>query len=95
MNVLFPAVAASFDTDRARSARLFDWAIRVVATLLFPFALTLCVFAPEVLRWWLGADFAAHGALDAHRQCAVGLGRGGLHRGAGALPARPAGPQGR
>lgn len=62
VNVLFPAVAASFETDRSRAARLFDWAVRIVGTLLFPFALVLGVFAPEALRMWLGADFALHGA---------------------------------
>jgi O-antigen/teichoic acid export membrane protein len=61
VNVLFPAIAASFDADRPRAARLFDWALRVVAALLFPLALVLVVFAPEALRLWLGAEFAVHG----------------------------------
>lgn len=62
VNVLFPSVAASYAADRDRAARLFDWAVRVVASLLFPCALALAVFAPEALRLWLGADFAAHGS---------------------------------
>lgn len=72
VNVLFPAIAASFDSDRARAGRLFDWAVRVVGVVLFPFALVLGVFAPEVLGAWLGADFASHGATVL-RLLAVGV----------------------
>ncbi len=72
VNVLFPAIAASFDTDRARAARLYDWGTRAAAALLFPFTLVLAVFAPEALRLWLGADFATHGAAVL-RLLAVGV----------------------
>jgi O-antigen/teichoic acid export membrane protein len=77
VNVLFPVFAAHFDSDRPRTARLFDWGVRAVAALLFPFSLVLAVFAPEVLRLWLGPAFAEHGAAVL-RLLAVGVFLNGL-----------------
>ena len=60
--VLFPAFAACSRTDPARASRLFGWGLRAVAFLLFPVALLFSAFAGEILRFWLGADFALHSA---------------------------------
>jgi O-antigen/teichoic acid export membrane protein len=60
LSVMFPALAASFDTDRPRAGRLFDWSVRAVASLLFPAALIMAVFAREVLTLWLGPGLAEH-----------------------------------
>jgi O-antigen/teichoic acid export membrane protein len=60
MSVMFPAFAASFDTDRPRAGRLFDWSVRTVASLLFPAALIMAVFARQALTLWLGPEFATH-----------------------------------
>ena len=60
VSVVFPAFAASFDVDRPRAGRLFDWSVRAVASLIFPATLVLAVFAREALTLWLGPEFAAH-----------------------------------
>jgi O-antigen/teichoic acid export membrane protein len=62
VGVLFPAFAACSRSDPPRAARLFDWGLRVVVLLLFPAALLLSTFAGEILRFWLGPEFAAHSA---------------------------------
>ena len=62
VSVLFPAFAATYDHDRARTARLYDWGLRAVAALIYPVVLVCVLFAPEGLDLWLGHDFAAHGA---------------------------------
>lgn len=77
VNVLFPALAASYDTDRIRAAKLFDWGVRTVTVLLFPAAFVLAVFPRELLTWWLGAAFAAHSA-DVLRLLAIGMFMNGL-----------------
>ncbi len=60
VNVMFPAFAASYDADRARAARLYDWSVRGIAMLLFPVVVITVLFAPELLGLWLGTDFAVH-----------------------------------
>ena len=60
VSVMFPAFATSFDTDRPRAGRLFDWSVRTVASLIFPAALVMAVFAREALTLWLGPELAAH-----------------------------------
>jgi len=75
--VLFPAFAACSRTDPPRAARLFDWGLRTVALLLFPAALLLATFAAEILRFWLGPDFAAQGATVL-RLLAIGMFVNGL-----------------
>ena len=77
VNVLFPAFAASYDADRARAGRLFDWGVRAVAVLLFPAAFVLASFSQELLTLWLGASFAAHSAAVL-KLLAIGLFVNGL-----------------
>jgi O-antigen/teichoic acid export membrane protein len=62
VNVMFPAFAACYDTDRERAGHLFDWSVRAVATLLFPLVMACVLFPGELLTLWLGAEFAAHSA---------------------------------
>jgi O-antigen/teichoic acid export membrane protein len=56
--VLFPAFAASYEQDRARSERLFGWGVKILIFMLVPLMLTLLVFAREGLQFWLGSEFA-------------------------------------
>ena len=77
VSVLLPAFAACSRTDPPRTARLFDWGLRTVALLLFPAALLLATFAAEILRFWLGVDFATHGA-PVLRLLAIGMFVNGL-----------------
>jgi O-antigen/teichoic acid export membrane protein len=77
VGVLFPAFAACSRSDPARTARLFDWGLRTVGLLLFPVALLLATFAAEILQFWLGPDFAAHGA-PVLRLLAIGMFVNGL-----------------
>lgn len=60
--VLFPAFSASLAVDRPRAALLFDRALKAVFVVLFPVTLLLVTLGPELLRLWLGADFARHSA---------------------------------
>lgn len=58
----FPALAESIARDRRRAVELFEHASRAVFVLIFPAVLLLTAFAPEVLRLWLGEEFARAGA---------------------------------
>jgi O-antigen/teichoic acid export membrane protein len=75
---LLPALAykeARGARDRALAA--CRAARRQLAAVLFPVCLALFVFAPTILRGWLGADYAAPGGT-ALRILAVGVFLGGL-----------------
>ncbi|MFL5482594.1 MAG: oligosaccharide flippase family protein [Gemmatimonadaceae bacterium] len=78
----FAALLPALANSEARGAR--DRALaacragrRQLAAALFPFCLALLVFAPTVLRGWLGPDYAAAGAT-ALRILAIGVFLGGL-----------------
>jgi O-antigen/teichoic acid export membrane protein len=58
--VVFPAFSATFAGDRERTAALYDRSVKYILISLFPVVLTVILFAPEILRVWLGAEFAAH-----------------------------------
>jgi O-antigen/teichoic acid export membrane protein len=62
IGVLFPAFAASFSNDRARTSRLFTRGLQYVFVVLFPCTLILATLAPEGLTLWVGAEFAGHSA---------------------------------
>jgi O-antigen/teichoic acid export membrane protein len=62
VGVLFPAFAESFTRDRTRTARLFDRSVRAVVIVLFPAVLILVTLAAEVLRTWVGPEFARAGS---------------------------------
>jgi O-antigen/teichoic acid export membrane protein len=57
--VLFPAFAATFATDRVRTVRLFERAVRVIVLVMFPVLLAIVLFAREGLTLWVGRDFAS------------------------------------
>jgi O-antigen/teichoic acid export membrane protein len=58
IGVLFPAFAAAAAGDGDRLAFLFDCGVKYIFIALFPITLGLTAFAPEILRSWLGSDFA-------------------------------------
>ena len=62
MNTAFPAMAASFRTDPAHAARLVRRSILAIAAILFVPSLVAAAFSHEILRLWVGDDFAAHAA---------------------------------
>jgi O-antigen/teichoic acid export membrane protein len=75
---LLPALAYSEARGaRDRTLAACRAARRQLATVLFPVSLALLIFAPLILRAWLGADFAAQGGT-ALRILAVGVFVGGL-----------------
>lgn len=56
--VLFPAFAASFESDRRRTAFLFERGIKYVFLVLFPVVLLIVILGYEMLDIWLGSEFA-------------------------------------
>lgn len=60
LGVLFPAFAASYRQDHARTVRLFSRGTKYIALLLFPVVFLITAFAHEGLQWWVGPDFARH-----------------------------------
>jgi len=72
MGVFFPAFSSSFRQDAARTAALFDQALRAILLFVLPPVLAIVAFAPEALAVWVGPDFAQEGAIVA-RLLAVGL----------------------
>lgn len=61
--VLFPAFASDHGARAERADALYARGVLGVLVVLFPCALLLSAFAPEVLRLWVGATFAAHGTV--------------------------------
>ena len=61
--VLFPAFAASSGHGRTKSTSLHLQGIKFVAFFLSPLVFVTVVFAPELLRIWLGPDFARESTL--------------------------------
>jgi O-antigen/teichoic acid export membrane protein len=59
--VLFPAFAGRLLDDPAGAARLQDRGARALLLVLLPPVLVIAVWAPQILRLWLGEDFAQHG----------------------------------
>jgi O-antigen/teichoic acid export membrane protein len=70
--VLFPLIASTFVSNRARSARLFSRGIRVTFLALFPFVLLVMAFAHEGLALWVGETIASHSTI-AMRWLALGV----------------------
>ena len=59
--VLFPAFAMSLAQDRQRTKQLLSRGVKYTFLAVFPIVLFISAFAPEILRFWLGAAFAEHG----------------------------------
>jgi O-antigen/teichoic acid export membrane protein len=75
LTAMFPMVSAASNgngRERAGLARIFALSIRNLLLLLAPAVVLLAVFAPEVLRLWLGVEFATRSAA-ALRILAVGV----------------------
>jgi O-antigen/teichoic acid export membrane protein len=60
--VLFPAFATSRAIDPQRTASLFSAGVKAALLLAFPISLALSAWAPELLSWWVGPEFATNGA---------------------------------
>jgi O-antigen/teichoic acid export membrane protein len=61
--VLFPAFAASFASDRAHTAVLFDRGLRAIFLITFPATVLIFTFAREGMTLWMGAEFASHASV--------------------------------
>ncbi len=59
---LFPTFASEHAAGGARVASLYRRGLSGTLLLLFPPALLISAFAPELLRLWVGPDFAARSA---------------------------------
>lgn len=75
--VLFPAFSRTYAGQRESAGRLFLWAVEASFFLLFPLVLVVLLFAPELLRAWVGAEFARNSSAVA-RVLAVGVLLNGL-----------------
>ena len=67
--VMFPAFSALAESNRAGQTRLFSKTIFHVYLTLFPITIVGAAFAPELLRIWLGEDFARESAPVARLFC--------------------------
>jgi O-antigen/teichoic acid export membrane protein len=56
--VLFPAFSSGFLNDRNQVIQLFWTGLRWIFIALFPIALIISICAADILRIWLGNDFA-------------------------------------
>jgi O-antigen/teichoic acid export membrane protein len=56
--VLFPAFALSMAQDPDRTAMLLRRGVKYTFMVIFPMALVIVAFAPEILRLWVGPAFA-------------------------------------
>ena len=75
LTAMFPMVSAASadrELDRRRLSRIYSLSVRNLLLLLAPVVVMLSVFAPDVLRVWLGREFAAQSAV-ALRLLAVGV----------------------
>jgi O-antigen/teichoic acid export membrane protein len=75
LTAMFPMVSAASNgeqSERARLARIFSLSVRNLLLLLAPAVVMLSIFAPEILRLWLGHEYADHSAV-ALRCLAVGV----------------------
>jgi O-antigen/teichoic acid export membrane protein len=71
-SVLLPAFATTHERDRCRMAFLYRRGVKYVLFGLVPAVLALVTLAPEVLRSWMGGEFAVRGA-PVVRLLAVGV----------------------
>ena len=61
--VLFPAFAADHTSRPERAGEIYSRSLAVVLSALFPLVLVLSAFPSELLRAWVGPEFALHGAV--------------------------------
>jgi O-antigen/teichoic acid export membrane protein len=60
--ILFPAFSAHYQSDPTRTRRFFGQGVRTAALALLPLTVIVIVLSDVGLRWWVGAEFADHGA---------------------------------
>lgn len=72
MGVLFPALTIAIEGDRSRLPGLYNRASRGILFLMLPLMSAVFLFAPELLRLWLGQDFATQ-STPVVRWVALGL----------------------
>jgi len=70
--VLFPAFSTASVIDPGRMVKLFRMGLWAVFLSMYPIAFVVITFAPELLRLWLGATFAAE-STTALRWLTVGV----------------------
>jgi O-antigen/teichoic acid export membrane protein len=61
--VMFPALTFSLAKDRVQSRVLFERGAKTLFIIMFPIALVTVAFAHELLRLWVGLEFAMHSAV--------------------------------
>lgn len=59
LGVLFPALGAALATQPERARQLYAQGVRVMAAVMLPVAVTIAVFARDLLTLWISPDFAA------------------------------------
>ncbi len=60
--VLFPALAISLSQDQDRAGLLLARGTKYIFLAVFPVVLAIVIFAPDILRFWLGPVFAQSSA---------------------------------
>jgi O-antigen/teichoic acid export membrane protein len=63
LGAMFPAFAATFASDRARLAVLYERSLRAVVLATFPLALIVATLAHEILAIWIGPVLPAQSAV--------------------------------
>lgn len=58
--VLFPAFSTMLASNPHRAKKMFRIAVDGTFLVMLPLIMLIIAFAPEGLRFWLGADFAGH-----------------------------------
>ncbi|MCQ9156503.1 flippase [Acidomonas methanolica] len=65
----FPSFARSFRVDEANTRDIFTHSALTIAGILFPVCFATAMLSAPLLTLWLGAGFAAHGAMIASLLC--------------------------
>lgn len=70
--VLFPAFSSVPPSNAHRLKELYVRSLKSVLLIMAPLVLTLVVFSNDLLRWWIGVDFAGNSDM-AFKILAVGM----------------------
>lgn len=72
MNVIFPAISASFASNRLKSAKLLSKGMKYVFMAVLPLALLTMAFSPEGIKLWLDEQFLKN-SLGVTRVLTIGI----------------------